>query len=166
MIARFQRVVPRWSLPLVAVVVGVAGLMVALFLAVFVMTNGGTEGERGGAGGPPSELAAVSDSLPTYPGALLDEADVSTGAEIGTFFWVKDEPELVMRFYESELMSQGWKAETEATRVVSEKDGGPATGGYTRSFVRDDVRVTITALENVKDPALGKTHLHVLVTFR
>ena len=113
---------------------------------------------------PPPELVAADNSLPLYPNAIVDRSLPSTGLDIGTSYWVADEPEQVMAFYERELSAQGWQPEGPVNAIVFDKATGERN--LDRSFVKDDLRLMLSANRTLKDPSRGNTYLVVALIFR
>lgn len=169
MIARIQSAArrPYIAVPLALVSLVAAASLIVILLVVPLVGRGDTVTDdvgKGGGGEPPPELVAVRDSLPLYPGATVDQSGVSTGQELVAFYWVPDEPERVMAFYERELSAQGWQQPEPRSVTVSEaKLDGTRLTLLSTTFVKEDLRLTISASPNSKDPDRGAGYLQVLI---
>jgi len=168
MIARIQdgvrRASVRGSLALAAVALGAAVLVIA---AVVLVTGGGgsapEDAGKGGGADPPARLIVVRNSLPVYPGANVDQAAVSTGLDLRESYWIPDQPEQVIAFYERELTGQGWKIEQTDATVGDKKDDGTQVTVSSSTFVKDDLSLTVTVVPNDKDPEQGAAYLNLLI---
>ena len=149
-----------------AVAATVLGVLVAVLLLDGdpseppAATEPGEQGGSGGGGRPSARLLSVFDSLPLYPGATVSNPPVSTGIELRTSYWVKDSPEQVITFHVRELPKAGWQPEAPPTVTTSEK-GGQTSTLHSAAFVKDDLRLTISAWPNTKDPDRGASGLAI-----
>jgi hypothetical protein len=166
-----------------------SGLVVAVLAFVTVSACGGdkVDGGQGGGGGEPSEdMIAKLESLPDYPTAKTeDEPPFSKGAgSIFYSYWVFDDPETVLSFFEQRVDSDEWSIAAERTQALecldlagcspppTDKVGGsPAspvlpsarqTVLISREFTSDDATMTISVGYNpYKDPSRGTTHVGI-----
>ena len=155
----------RNPLAIVSILIVIA---VAIALALLIVPRLGTDsesaGQSGGGGLPPKPLLEVYDSLPLPPRVAVQEAPVSTGYALMAFYWAQDTPDKVLSFYQRELVAQGWRQETAPTTPPSDiKDDGTQAVSQVATFIRDDLRLTIGAAPNTKDPARGATHFGITI---
>jgi hypothetical protein len=134
-----------------------------------------------GDGGEPTALIAKFDALPDYPQARADQQPVGTGNNLIYSYWVFDEPETVIAFYEGRLGDSEWTAVGQRS-VQSTFAGDPAPaitpgpGADTavtptppqelrtvrRSFESADATMVVSAGYNpIKDPARGTTSVRI-----
>jgi hypothetical protein len=126
----------------------------------------GNGSEQSGAGGqPPARLLAVFNSLPLPLGLTVDEPPVSTGIELQTIYWANSEPQELVNFYNRELVALGWQPEALSTTTVSDpKLDGTRSSSVRSHFVKDDLRIVISASpnRNIVVPAVSRLLIAIL----
>ena len=169
-----MRVRQATSHRLIAAIVAAAIIGVALLIALVVIPAGGGDnaspadmGGRGGSGGElPKEQLAIFEALPLYEGAVSGGGPESAeGTDVWAIYYVKDTPDKIVAFYERELGAKSWQLDDSRTETVEKAGGGELTV-YSDTFVKDDMKVTVTTDENTKVPEKGDTRLQVAVTPR
>ncbi len=155
-------------LAIVSVLLAVgAAIAVALLIVPGTATDSDGVADTGdvGGGGPPAQpLVEAYDSLPVPPRITVDEPPVSTGKELMAWYWAQDPPGEILAFYTPKLVAQGWRQETSpAIQPSDAKDDGSQAIAQSASFATDDLRLTISASPNTKDPARGATHFGITI---
>lgn len=115
----------------------------------------------GGGGAPlPPHLLATYNTLPPYPGAKTYVEPRSDGPDLSAAFWAREEPQAVMDFYLRQLTARGWSVENPPTRTEETRKADVVRGGgLTATFVKNNIRLTVGAESNTKDPISGATQL-------
>lgn len=177
--ARFVRAHPSLSLALanrihvrpahLLVALVVVACIVAAAYGVFALTDsgsGGSAGQAGGGGDAPAGLAEIHDQLPRPADAIVDEDEVYTGGSVlGSIYWSKQSVSEIIGFYEQRMSAGGWEvvsvtrpSKVPATDKAAEHEIASAT------FQQGSSTVTITAAENrEKDPERGTTRIGISI---
>jgi hypothetical protein len=113
-------------------------------------------GERPGVGGkepPPAEAVAKLEAIPRHPTAISINDPVAVGRGAERTYAAQGDGQSVVAFYSGQLHAQGWRAEGPMTVEYSDAHlDGTVAKMHRQTFLTNDAKVTVTAVESEKDP--------------
>ena len=135
-----------------------AAFAVAVGIISVVLTSRGGGEPRAGAdlGGkervPPAALA-VLEKMPRHPNAVSVNEPVAVDRGAEQDYAAQGDGPRIIAFYEHQLHTKGWQAEGPMTVEYSDPHlDGTVAKMHQQTFITDDSKVTVTAVENEKIP--------------
>ena len=126
-----------------------------------LLLSSGKESELAAGGqepAPRSEAAVVRD-LPRHPTAVEIGGPTSVG-QGAVLFAASGTRDDVLAVYETEFQKQGWQPESARTaRSTDALLDVTSVMMLSRTFVKDETRLTVTISESPKDPRQGNLHV-------
>jgi hypothetical protein len=115
-----------------------------------------SEGEEPGIGGkepPPAEAVSKLEAIPRHPNAVSINEPVAVGRGAERTYAAQGDGQSVVAFYSGQLHAQGWRDEGPMTVEYSDAHlDGTVAKMHKQTFLTNDARVTVTAVESEKDP--------------
>jgi hypothetical protein len=135
----------------------IVGPAVILAMAAGVLTatllSGGEGPGVGGKEPPPAEVVAKLEAMPRHPTAVSINEPVAVGRGAERTYAAQGDGESVVAFYSGQLHAQGWRAEGPVTVEYSDAHlDGTVAKMHKQTFLTNDAKVTVTAVESEKDP--------------
>jgi hypothetical protein len=130
-------------------------MILAMGAGVFaaILPSGGEGPSVGGKEQPPAEAVAKLEAMPRHPAAVTINEPVAVRRGAERTFAAQGDGESVVAFYSGQLHAQGWRAEAPMTVEYSDAHlDGTVAKMHKQTFLTNDARVTVTAVESEKDP--------------
>jgi hypothetical protein len=135
----------------------IVGPAVTLAMAAGVLTAIlPSVGEGPGVGGkepPPAKVVAMLEAMARHPTAVSISEPVAIRGGAERTYAAQGNAESVVAYYSGQLHAQGWRAEGPMTVEYSDAHlDGTVAKMHKQTFLTNDAKVTVTAVESEKDP--------------
>jgi hypothetical protein len=115
-------------------------------------------------GGPPADLVAVKDGLPSFEGqADYQPAVYSGGDSMTAVYFSEADVEQIATFYQQQMIKDGWKQIDAPHPIINANPKKLTSASYEFKASKDNHTVTITAAETDKDLTAGTTETTVKI---
>jgi hypothetical protein len=115
-----------------------------------------------------ARMQGERELLPEYPGAVhLHQVNTDEHSSFTVFYGSNDSPDRIVNAYVSYFLSHGWRMEKKPwVEVGHSAADNTRSSTLTTALVKDDLRVSVEAERNIKDPDQGATKFSVSFTAR
>jgi hypothetical protein len=136
----------------------IAGVVVA------ILSSSGGQHDVGGREPPPAAAVEKLKKMPRHPTEVGINEPVAVGRAAERQSAARGNGANIVAFYAAQLQTQGWQAEGPMTVENSDRHlDGTVAKMHTQTFLTDDSKVTVTAVESQKDTKQGDVRLSLLV---